>query len=205
VYQWLEGENPTFEQLVAPEQAATDLAQFLLALQRIDTTDGPLALEQGLRGVRLALRDGATRQAIAAMNDMINTELVTEVWEAALAAPQWDRAPVWFHGDMLAGNVLMNEGRLSAVIDFSGLGVGDPACDYMIAWDLFRGASRERFRNTLAIDAATWVRARGHVVSQAVQFIVYYQDTNPGGVKNAWRRLNAALHEYSAGGHRGRL
>ncbi|MEP7189501.1 MAG: phosphotransferase, partial [Roseiflexaceae bacterium] len=124
----------------------------------------------------------------------------TMVWEAALQAPGWNRAPVWFHGDLLPGNLLFEQGRLSAVIDFSGLGVGDPACDMMIAWGLFSGESRKVFRTALAVDDATWARGRGHALSQALIFIPYYLDTNPVGVGNAKRMIDEVLAEYRASG-----
>ena len=146
VYRWLAGESATFERLADPCQAARDLAHFIAALQQIDATNGPRAVEHKLRGRPLGLRDTQTREAIAAMRGMIDTDAARRVWEAALQAPEWEREPVWFHGDLLPGNLLVNQGHLSAVIDFSGLGVGDPACDLMIAWGLFRGESREVFR-----------------------------------------------------------
>ncbi|MBX7253987.1 MAG: phosphotransferase, partial [Candidatus Promineofilum sp.] len=121
--------------------------------------------------------------------------VATAVWTAALRAPEWSRAPVWFHGDFLPGNVLVRDGRPSAVIDFSGLGVGDPACDLMIAWGLLAGESRAAFRAALAVDDATWARGRGHALAQAVIFIPYYLDTNPAGVAMARRSLAEVLAE----------
>jgi aminoglycoside phosphotransferase (APT) family kinase protein len=195
VYRWLEGENATIDRIADPRQAAIDLAQFITALQRIDATDGPPAVDHNSRGVPLATRDTDTREAIAALNGMIDADAATAAWEAALQAPEWDRAPVWFHGDLLPGNLLFERGRLSAVIDFGGLGVGDPACDLMIAWGLFSGESRDVFRAALAVDDATWARGRGHALSQAVIFIPYYLDTNPIGVGNARRMIDAVLAE----------
>jgi aminoglycoside phosphotransferase (APT) family kinase protein len=197
VYRWLDGESATFELLADPRQAARDLGHFIAALQRIDTTGGPQAVEHRLRGGPLALRDAQTRAAIAAMRGMIDTDALTKIWEAALLAPEWDREPVWFHGDLLPGNLLVQNGRLSAVIDFSGLGVGDPACDLMIAWALFRGESREVFRASLAVDDATWARAGGQAISQATIFIPYYLHTNPVGVGNARHMLDEILRDAS--------
>jgi aminoglycoside phosphotransferase (APT) family kinase protein len=159
--------------------AAVALARFITALQRLDPTGGPAAVEHRLRGAPLHLRDEGTRAAIAAMG--------------ALHAPEWDRPPVWFHGDLLPGNLLVAEDRLSAVIDWSGLGVGDPACDLMCAWALFSGPSRQTFRDALAVDDATWARARGQALSQAVIFIPYYLHTNPVGVARAQRMLREVL------------
>lgn len=196
VYAWLEGESATLDRLADPCQAASDLARFIAALQGIATTGGPRAEEHGLRGVPLATRDQATREAIASLRGMIDAEVATAVWEGALQAPDWDRAPVWFHGDLLPGNLLVEGGRLSAVIDFGGLGVGDPACDVMSAWSLFAGKSRDAFRAALGVDDATWARGRGHALSQALIFIPYYLYSNPMGVANAWRAVRETLAEH---------
>jgi aminoglycoside phosphotransferase (APT) family kinase protein len=193
IYRWLPGEHATSAPLIDPQQAARDLAAFILALQQIDPVGGPPAREHNLRGVPLALRDAATRAAIAAMGGLIDTYLATQVWDAALRVPPWEGEPVWFHGDLLPGNLLVVDGRLSAVIDWSGLGVGDPACDLMCAWALFGGESREAFRSALGVDAATWARARGQALSQAVIFVPYYLHTNPVGVASARRMLAALL------------
>ncbi len=192
IYRWLPGASATLERLNDPCQAAGQLARFVTALWQVDATDGPPAAEHNWRGAPLALRDEPTRKAIAALTDVIDTGKATAVWEAALEAPAWEREPVWFHGDLLSGNVLIEQGRPSAVIDFGGLAVGDPACDLMIAWSLFSGVSREAFRAETAVDEATWLRGRGCALSQAVIFIPYYWHTNPIGVKNA-RRMIAEL------------
>ena len=119
-------------------QAATTLAQFVAALQRIDTTGGPRPGAHNFgRGVPLAIRDADTRAAIAKLDNVLDTEAVTAAWDGASNAPAWDGPPVWIHGDLHAGNLLVDHGHLSAVIDFGGLAVGDPACDFVAAWTLF--------------------------------------------------------------------
>ncbi|MBK8986510.1 MAG: aminoglycoside phosphotransferase family protein [Chloroflexi bacterium] len=200
IYRWLPGESATLERLDDPCQAAAQLAQFITALWQVDTTGGLPAAEHNLRGAPLTLRDGPTRQAIAALAGVVDTQAATAIWEAALEAPEWEREPVWFHGDLLCGNVLVEQGRLSAVIDFGGLAVGDPACDLMIAWSLFSGASREVFRAETAVDEATWLRGQGHALSQAAIFIPYYWQTNPSGVKSARRMITELLVAVGASG-----
>lgn len=200
IYKWHKGTNATLDQIADPVQTAVDLAEFILALQEIDTTGGPDAIEHKLRGAPLAMRDNDTRGALASMNGMIDFETAIAVWETALEAPDWDRSPVWFHGDLLPGNLLFENGQLSAVIDFGGLGIGDPACDLMIAWGLFSGGSRETFRSVLAVDDATWARGRGQALSQAVIFIPYYLNTNPVGVDNARRMIDEVIADYKANG-----
>lgn len=198
IYRWLEGENHTWENLTDPRQTAIDLAHFLLALQNIDTMNGPSAVEHELRGAPLWTRDEETREAIAALDGLIDSEVITQVWQSALQASEWAREPVWFHGDVLSGNLLFRNGNLSAVIDFGGLGVGDPACDLMIAWNLFSAENRDVFRSALGVDDATWSRGRGHALSQVLIFIPYYLNTNSAGVKNAWHAVNEVIVDYRA-------
>jgi aminoglycoside phosphotransferase (APT) family kinase protein len=189
VYRWLRGDTATIDRIADLRQAATDLARFIAALQRIDPTGAPLAG----RGEPLATRDAGTRDAIASLAGMFDVRALTAAWEAALAAPAWNGPPVWVHGDLLPGNLLVEGGRLSAVIDFGGVGVGDPACDLIIAWGLFSGESRDAFREELKVDDATWARGRGHALSQALIFIPYYLNTNPVGVSTARRTIEEVL------------
>jgi aminoglycoside phosphotransferase (APT) family kinase protein len=195
VYRWLQGEPGTATPIADLAQAASDLAGFLAALQKIDPAGGPPPGEHNfLRGVPLAARDEDARAAIAALGDEVDTAAVTEVWEAALAAPEWARAPVWIHGDLDARNLLVDDGMISAVIDFGSLGIGDPACDVMVAWKILSAETRELFRMALAVDDATWARARGWAVSQAVIALTYYTlETNPVLVREARHWLAEVL------------
>ncbi len=199
VYRWIDGENLLLDDIADPLETATTLAQFIKALQRIDTSGAPLAADlPRLRGAPLAPRDRSTRDAIAKLDGMYDIDAVTTAWEAARRVPEWNREPVWLHGDVLPGNLLFERGRLRAVIDFSGLGAGDPACDLMVAWALFSGESRDAFRAAMGVDDATWARGRGHALFQAAQFIPYYLDTNPVGVERARHSLEAVLADDSA-------
>jgi aminoglycoside phosphotransferase (APT) family kinase protein len=200
VYQWLEGRDATVDRVIDQRQAAIDLAQFVSALQRISPGGEPLAVDQNSRGLPLATRDKQTREAIAALGGMIDADASTALWEAALHGPEWDRAPVLFHGDLLPGNLLVERGRLSAVIDFSGLGIGDPACDLMVAWAMFADEGRRMFRTALSIDDATWTRGRAHALSQALIFIPYYMGTNSVGVSSARHTIDEILADFSARG-----
>jgi aminoglycoside phosphotransferase (APT) family kinase protein len=195
VYRWLDGEAATVEPIADLVQAASDLARFIAALQRVDSADGPPPGEHnGFRGEPLAARDKGVRTAIAALADEIDVGAVTAVWEAALREPVWHRPPVWIHGDLDARNLLVVEGRISAVIDFGCLGVGDPACDVMVAWKVLSGDSRETFRAALSVDDATWVRSRGWALSQALGALSYYTlETNALLVGEARRWLAEVL------------
>ncbi|HEX7255567.1 MAG TPA: aminoglycoside phosphotransferase family protein [Gaiellaceae bacterium] len=197
VYSWLPGVPATAAAPDDERRLATDLAQFVADLQRIDPSGGPTPGEHNFfRGCPLALRDGSTRESIATLASTIDADAVTATWEESLAAPAWERDPVWIHGDLDTRNLLVANGRLRAVIDWGGLGVGDPAADVMVAWKLRSGEAREVFRSNLAVDNATWARARGWVLSQAVMALAYYTpETNPVLVQEAERWLAVALAE----------
>ena len=195
VHRWLDGENLTFEELADPVQAARDLSRFVLALRGLPPLpDAPKAH----RGGPLATRDGQTREAIAALHGRLDQAVATAAWETALRAPEWTGAPEWVHGDLLPGNLLFQRGRLSAVIAFGGLGVGDPACDLLPAWSLLTGESRAVFRRELGADDALWARGRGQALAQALAFIPYYLHSNPVGVRTA-RRVIAEVLEDARG------
>ena len=197
VYRWLEGEDATTEPIADPRQAATDLAQFITALQQIEATGGPAPGRHNFyRGVPLAMRDQQTRAAIAALHDVLDADEVTTVWDAAIEVPAWNGMPVWLHGDLHSGNLLVQQGRLSAVIDFGGLGVGDPACDVMAAWLFLSAESRAVFRALLQVDDATWARGRGWALSFGLIALPYYQATNPVLAGTARRAINEALTDH---------
>jgi aminoglycoside phosphotransferase (APT) family kinase protein len=178
VLSWLEGEAWRADRVVDLGDAAADLASFVNALQRIDATGGPDP-EPTDRGAPLADRDAEVRKAIAELGARIPTAPVTVLWEDTLESPVYMGPALWFHGDLLPGNLLVAKGRLHAVIDFGGAGVGDPACDVMPAWMLFSGESREVFRTELSVDEASWTRGRGWALSVALIALPYYWDTNP--------------------------
>ena len=195
VYGWLPGRAATDAQIADLHQAAMDLAGFIAALHRIDPAGGPPPGEHNFfRGEPLRARDEAVRAALASLGATVDAGAVMASWDAALAAPEWDYPPVWIHGDLDARNLLLEDGRLTAVVDFGCLGVGDPACDVMVAWKLLFSDVREAFRIALAVDEATWGRARGWALSQALMALAYYTvDTNAVLVHEAQRWLVEVL------------
>jgi aminoglycoside phosphotransferase (APT) family kinase protein len=189
VYDWLDGEDATSAPL-DPARAAVDLAGFIGALQAVDPEGAPPA--EG-RGGPLAPHDAGTRAAIEQLGDSIDAAAATAVWEEALAAPGWDGAPVWIHGDLDARNLLVGDGRITGVLDWSAVCAGDPACDVKAAFAVLDACTRPVFRRLLDVDDATWARARGWAVSQAVMALPYYLDTYPAIVTEARRWLAEAL------------
>jgi len=192
VVPWLRGENPPSGN-VDLEHAAVQLAEFVTALRSVDTAGAPAAS----RGVPLAKRDEPTRAAIAELGDRIDGRRVTAAWEQALSANAWTREPVWSHGDLSAGNLLARQRKLSAVIDWGGVGVGDPAVDLMPAWSIFDGRSRLAYREALGRDFGgdedMWQRGRGWALSTALIALPYYFDRYPGIVAESKAKIAAVL------------
>ena len=196
VYRWLEGEIATIERIADLHQFATTLAQFLAALQRINPAGGPPPGQHNFfRGGPLTIYDPETRKAIADLDGQIDTGAVTAVWDAALNAT-WHGSPVWLHGDIAAGNLLVERGRLSAVIDFGCSGVGDPACDLTIAWTLLSGDSREAFRAALPVAGATWARGRGWALWKGLITLAEHINTNPLEAGRARHVINEVLADH---------
>jgi aminoglycoside phosphotransferase (APT) family kinase protein len=194
IYRWLEGNTFATDRVDDQRQVATDLAEFIAELGQIDPTGAP-------RSGRLPLRqlDDVTRAAIAAAGDSVDTEAVTAAWNHSLRSPVWDRTPVWRHCDLLPPNLLVEDGRLKAIIDFGGAGVGDSAADLIAAWSVLGDEGRSLFRDVVDVEDGTWDRARGFALHQALLIIPYYRVTNPGLVTVATRTVREVLADLGRG------
>lgn len=166
VHAWLSGRSID-NAPIDLDAAAVDLAAFAMALRGVSTAGAP-PRPFGRRGCPLAEADTTVRRAIADLDGTLDSDAATISWEESLAAAPWSKDEVWVHGDLLPGNLLAVDGRLSAVIDFGGLNVGDPACDLQARWAMLDQRSRSRFRTAMDADDDTWLRGRGWALAQAV-------------------------------------
>ena len=168
VYAWLEGETAERSHIGDAGGFAVSLAGFIEALHRIEPTGGPPPGPHNFhRGGPLAVYDAEARRAIALLGDRIDADAAIDAWQAALAAA-WRGPPVWLHGDLSPGNLLVRRGTLTAVIDFGCCAVGDPACDLALAWTFFDADVRAAFRAALAPDRNSWRRGRGWALWKAL-------------------------------------
>ncbi|MER7515042.1 aminoglycoside phosphotransferase family protein [Streptomyces sp. NPDC126499] len=196
VFRWLDGADAYEAPIADLASAAVELGRFGAALRSVDATGGPASF----RGGHVTeWEEGGMAPAIRELGDdgTLDADAVTAAWEAVLRLPQWDREPVWVHGDLLPGNLLTRDGRLSAVIDWGGLGTGDPACDMMAAWTLLTPETRPLFREAAQVDDATWARGRGWALCWGVMTEHYYRGKNPVLADVAHRAWTQALPEYA--------
>ncbi|MFF9841226.1 aminoglycoside phosphotransferase family protein [Streptomyces sp. NPDC013740] len=195
VYEWLDGDDAFAAPVRDLAHAAVELGRFGAALRGVDATGGPASFRGG---PVTAWEEGAMVPAVRALgaDGTLDADAVSAAWEEVLRLPQWEGEPVWVHGDLLPGNLLTRDGRLSAVIDFGGLGVGDPACDMMAAWTLLTPETRPLFREAARVDDATWARGRGWALCWGVVTEDHYRATNPVLAAVARRAWSQALPEY---------
>ncbi len=162
IYKWLDGESANSMSIEDStlECIALDLANFLRELQSVDTSYGPAPGQHNFyRGDHVSVYDKGAQTQIEQLSGLIDSKKAMMLWEQAMLT-KWQKPLVWIHGDFASGNILIQDNKLSGVIDFGGIGIGDPACDLVITWTFLKGKSREIFRQNVNIDKNTWLRAR---------------------------------------------
>ncbi len=178
VYQWIEGKSANILPINSFDLAliALQLARFLVELHTIDITDAPPpGIHNYHRGGQLSVYDAETRSYILELKNIIDVKKATALWEKAISY-SWNKSPVWVHGDFASGNIIVKENKLTAIIDFGCMGIGDPACDLVIAWTFLKGKSRKVFRKHINLDIDTWARARGWALWKACYELVSFKD-----------------------------
>lgn len=177
VVPWLEGETPTPETF-DPEQWAVNVGTFVRELGGVPGMDAPVKSEG--RGALLSSQDEWVRTWTARADPTeVDPAAVLAVWRDALEAPAWHGEPVWFHGDLHEGNLLVRGGRLSAVIDWGAAGRGDPAIELNAMWGYVPASVARLYRTTVGLDEAAYRRARGFALAPAISGWTYYKNTAP--------------------------
>ncbi len=176
--------------------AARQLGDFIVAMREIDTCDELLpGTHNFFRGTALAKRDEEVRAAIAQLAHFMDTRPAESAWDRLREVPPWPHRPVMIHGDLLSTNILAARGHLTAIIDFGGMGAGDPACDLIPAWGLFSKGTREIFQRHAEVDSDTWLRGKGWALSIGLIALPYYRSTNPQFADLAKRMIGEALSD----------
>ncbi|PWW36048.1 MULTISPECIES: aminoglycoside phosphotransferase family protein [Paenibacillus] len=197
INQWIAGETVSHTNVLDLSVFAEDLATFLRELEAIDASHGiPAGIQNFHRGGNLAVYDTDTRSVIEKVSGHYDPKLMTEIWELALAT-KYQASPLWLHGDVAVGNLLVQDGRLCGVIDFGTMGVGDPSSDLVIAWNFFDDISREIFLSCMNVDQDTVDRARGWALWKA---LISYDWNEQGSEASNWgkRVIDVIIRDYTS-------
>lgn len=198
ICRWIPGRSLRSRPPADEEELARQLGRFVRCLAHLDAREGPApGAHNFFRGVALADRDRLTRSSIQECGAFFDPAALLGCWERDARAPAWTGAPVWIHGDLTPDNLVARDGRLAGVIDWGGLGVGDPATDLLPAWNLFDGGARELYREQLGVDDAAWRRGRGLALSVAVVALPFYLGRNDALVENSTRVIEQVLMEHA--------
>lgn len=195
VYKWLEGRsiNLIDKKAIDLEKLAFDIAKFLKELQAIKDVEGPSPGQHNWwRGDHTSVYDKDAREQITKLAGIIDSDKAMDLWIRALNT-KWKKDPVWMHGDFAIGNILMKNGKLSAIIDFGGMGMGDPACDLVIAWVFLSGKSRDIFINEMNLDEDTWERAKAWALWKATFVLCELDNKNSDEAIEQRRIIEEAL------------
>lgn len=198
IYKWLDGESLNHVSLddVDLEQLAYAIANFLNELHDIDTAEGlPPGLHNHWRGAHISVYDHQTRPQITKLSDTINSKKALKLWDTAMIT-QWNRSPVWIHGDMAAGNIVLQQKKLSGIIDFGGMAIGDPASDLVIAWTLFNASSKKIFKEALNFDDNTWLRAKAWALWKSTYELCKVKDHTLNHAKKHYQIITAILNDF---------
>lgn len=189
IYPWIPGETLPFGS--NDPQVAHNIADFLLALRSLPTEGAPAS------GRSPHALDTDVRKCLAQLSDEDRRDDLIEIWDEMMTTPAWDaNGTVWMHGDVAPGNLLFREGRLVAAIDWSELGVGDPASDLQVAWNMLGPDARQVLRERMQMDDITWERARARAFAQASFQLPYYRESLPALAAQAQWVFGEILSEF---------
>lgn len=189
IYPWIAGEPQSFG--MNDRQTALDIAVFLKDLRSQPTEGVPPA------GRSPHALDADVRKCLNQLTEADHRDKLVSIWDEMMETPAWDGSDaVWMHGDVAPGNLLFKDGRLVAAIDWSGLGVGDPASDLQVAWNFFGPEGRAVFREAMLVDDEVWSRARARAFAQASFQLPYYRHSLPTLAQQAKYVFAEILDEF---------
>jgi aminoglycoside phosphotransferase (APT) family kinase protein len=145
------------------------------------------------RGCHPSVDGEQLQEALIHLGDQVDVDACQTIWRSAVRSV-WSAPPVWFHGDLAVENLLTTGGRLAAVIDFGTCGVGDPACDLVMAWTFFDDDERQIFHNAVGLGRPAWKRARGWALWKALITVANPTDPHHDSQARALARLLPDAH-----------
>ncbi|WP_068409054.1 aminoglycoside phosphotransferase family protein [Labrenzia sp. OB1] len=184
IRRWVKGD--TLESSAGVDQTALafSLGSTLAELRNIPTGNGPYAGKHSFyRGCHPSVYGHDVQKSLEILEGKVDASLCLEIWQRSVTSA-WNDAPVWFHGDVAIGNIVVDKNTVKALIDFGTCGLGDPACDFVMAWTYFDVKSRRDFRSACAIDEDTWQRARGWALWKALACLSGLSSPDVDGVQS---------------------
>ena len=195
---WFSGQTADMS-AVDEVKTAGQLAELLAAMRRLPIGDDLLPGPHNFfRGVALSERDGEVQAALAQLAPLMDVSAASQAWQALRDATPWRHSPVLIHGDLLPANILTSAGQITAVLDFGGMGAGDPACDLIPAWSVLSAAGRAHFRQLIEYDRDAWLRGQGWALSIGLVALPYYRRTLPGFAALAERMIDEVMRDLKA-------
>lgn len=208
IVRWLAGDHPTVcnsaeTNAEQQSQLAADLAETILALRDIDLPTNALddPRLKNYRGRALEYYDQQMRRNIDACRSIegldLDLDAALAIWEDALKYPSSSesRSDTWYHSDLVAENLLLTNGRLTGLLDFGALAIGDPTIDLHGAWELFDRPAREIFRLKMGATDGEWVRGRAWALAVALMTFPYYWNMLPGRINDRLAMARSVLAE----------
>jgi aminoglycoside phosphotransferase (APT) family kinase protein len=196
VVPWIKGQTAHHQEIDEP-YVAQQLAGFLTAIQQLPTHDDLLPGKHNFyRDVDLLERDAEVQAALVRLAPLMDISSAAQIWQKLRDTPSWQQPPVLIHGDLLPTNILFEAGRITAILDFGGLGIGDPACDLIPAWSLLSAAGRAQLRPLIHHDQDTWMRGQGWALSIGLIPLPYYRKTLPDFAALAMHMIQEVIHDY---------
>jgi aminoglycoside phosphotransferase (APT) family kinase protein len=195
VQSWLPGTDATVEDPGESTAFAHDLAEFIRDVRRIETR-GRTFRGEG-RGGHLPDQDDWMQTCFERSESLLDVAPLRRLWAELRALPRGPGGEQMTHGDLIPGNVLVADGRLTGVIDVGGLGPADPALDLVAAWHLLEPRPRRTLREALDCHELEWARGAAWAYAQAMGTVWYYADSNPAMSRMGRRTLERILADES--------
>lgn len=201
VQTWLPGTTASQQDPSNSGDFAHDLAKFIAEVRAIDVRGRSFAGDG--RGGDLRSHDEWMEVCFKQSEQLFDVARLRRIWARLRELPR-ESPDVMTHGDLIPGNVLVNNGRLVGILDVGGLGPADPALDLVTAWHLLDAGPRKLLREDLRSDELEWERGKAWAFQQAMGAAWYYHSTNPPMSRMGRRTIERILADETIDSWAGR-
>jgi aminoglycoside phosphotransferase (APT) family kinase protein len=196
VVNWINGQDASVATVSDWQPTAYNLGVFVRALRAVEPASGRMCgSTNGFRGSPLSTRAGWVRNCFDSVADLFDHHAMRLTWEEALAAPVWDKEPVWVHGDIHAANIIVSNAQVVGIVDFGLAALGDPACDLALAWSFLPATHRDIFFKAAEADEAMVQRGKGWALYVGAIALSYYRHSNPVLARIGEKAISSVLED----------